>query len=294
MVLNLMMGVGVLLLLRSRRSASGAASLGAGLALALGQLTTARTILFLPGALMWSALAAGPSRAVRLRHTALVALPLMLLIGGWTILNRRVVGAPVLTTTAGQYLWAANNAVTFFYLPTRSMDVSISESFDRLTFDAQERLRRLDGQDVAQDRVFGRWGRQYMGRASRPNRVERRSEGVVADVRPAQSRPGARRITRVRTLLRPPSSPGGDRVVAPQRASKCPRARVYMMLATFGISTAVFLGAHQPQELSRSFPVRVQRRPFSWRCSTRFALSILGPFSLRCSEQRLRIRRIDR
>jgi hypothetical protein len=233
------MGVGVLLLLRSRRSASGAASLGAGLALALGQLTTARTILFLPGALMWSALAAGPSRAVRLRHTALVALPLMLLVGGWTIRNWRVVGAPVVTTTAGQYLWAANNAVTFVYLPARSMDMSISESFDRLTFDAQERLRRLDGQDAAQDRVFGRWGRQYVvahpGRTAW-NAVRKVWSPMSGQLSPVQGRVESLGYALFFVPLHLLAA------IGLWRSSGHPSAHalVYVMLATFGISTAVF------------------------------------------------------
>jgi hypothetical protein len=163
----------------------------------------------------------------------------MLLIGGWTIRNWRVVGAPVLTTTAGQYLWAANNAVTFLYLPTRSMDLSISESFDRLTFDSQEALRRLDGQDVVQDRVFGRWGRQYV--VAHPGQTVWHALRKVWSPMSGQLSPVQGRVESLGyALFFVPLHLLAAIGLWRSRGRASAHALVYVMLLTFGISTAIF------------------------------------------------------
>jgi hypothetical protein len=236
-ILNSMLALGVLLLLRSRRS--GTASIGAGFALAVGCLTTTRAILFLPAALIWSALAAGPSPAVRLRNTVLLALPLVLVLGGWTVRNWRIVGAPVLTTETGQSLWGANNALTFVYFPARSMDATISESFDHLTFDDQQALRRLDGQDVAQDRLLARWSREYA--AAHPAAIALNAVRKVWVAVSGQLSPVRGRLTQLGyALFFVPIHLLAALGLWRSRQGSAPQTLIYMLFLAFAITTAIF------------------------------------------------------
>jgi hypothetical protein len=162
----------------------------------------------------------------------------MLLIGGWTIRNWRVVGAPVLTTAAGQSFWGANNAWTFAYFPVRSMDVSVSESFDRLSFDDQNALRRLDGQDVAQDRLFGRWGRQYV--VAHPGQTAWNAVRKVWSPMSGQLSPVQRRVESLGYALFFVPLHLLAAIGLWRSRGRASAALVYVMLLTFGISTAIF------------------------------------------------------
>jgi 4-amino-4-deoxy-L-arabinose transferase-like glycosyltransferase len=159
---NVLVALAVLLLLQARRLGSWSASLGAGVALALATLTTARVALVVPGALGWCALAGGSTWQARWRTAVLVALPVLLGVGGWTLRNWQRVGAPVLTTEAGESLWIGNNDQTFSYFPLRSIDLSAQEAFDRLGPAERSALDGLEGRDVERDRLLAGWGRQYM------------------------------------------------------------------------------------------------------------------------------------
>jgi 4-amino-4-deoxy-L-arabinose transferase-like glycosyltransferase len=160
-VLNGLVALAVFWLLQSRRPRATAACLGAGVVLGLAVLTTARIAIFLPCAEAWALLAPGLSWRVRVRHAVLVLLPMVFLIGGWTVRNWRAVGAPVLTTEAGESLWVANNEWTFSHFPVQSIDLSAGEAYRRLGAWQQQELDKRQGSEVARDRLLAKWGLEY-------------------------------------------------------------------------------------------------------------------------------------
>lgn len=159
---NVLTGLAIYLLLRSRAENRGAGfRLLAGTILAAATLTTVRLILFVPLALAWVALPSGADRRWRFRDAALVAIPVLLMVGGWTLRNWYVVGTPVLTTESGISLWVANNAATFEFLPDRSVDEIAAVAYERLP---ESRQRQLDatGDAVESNRLLTRWALEYM------------------------------------------------------------------------------------------------------------------------------------
>jgi len=136
--------------------------LAAGLGLALAVLTTARIALFVPLALLWVGLVGAPTLALRGRRVLLVALPVVLLVGGWIVRNWVVVGAPVLTTESGESFWGANNEWTFDYLPDRSIDLAVVKSYEALSPERQRALNGLEDHEVARDRLVAGWGWEYI------------------------------------------------------------------------------------------------------------------------------------
>lgn len=189
-LVNLLIASGVWLLLRASRAEPGRGDLLAGLALALAVLTTARVALILPFALLWVLLQNGRPTASSLTRTLLVALPAALLVGGWTVRNWVVVGAPVLTTESGESFWVANNAWTFEYLPNRSIDLAMGRSYESLSEAQQEALSDLDGHEVDADRLLARWGLDYVW--AHPWQVTvhaARKVWVAASGQPSPSRP---------------------------------------------------------------------------------------------------------
>jgi hypothetical protein len=147
------------MLVRARRSPSPRYCLGAGLVMALAVLTTARMALVVPFVLGWMALG-WPSFRVGIGKAAFLALPVLLLVGGWAARNWQQVGAPVLTTEAGESLWVANGGATFSHFPARSIDLSVVEAYRRLDRTNLETLARLD--DVSRDRLLGAWAVAHM------------------------------------------------------------------------------------------------------------------------------------
>ena len=158
---NLLMALSVWLLLRLRRPRAGLAALGAGIAVALATLTTARIAFFVPCAVLCAGMAPGLTRPARMRRAVLVALPVLILAGGWTVRNWRLLGAPVLTTETGQSLWEANNEWTFSNFPVRSIDLSKGEAYRHLTPEQLDELGK-QGDEIAGDRLLLRWGIEYI------------------------------------------------------------------------------------------------------------------------------------
>ena len=159
---DVLMALGILLLLRLERTPRARWALSAGVVLAATVLVTARLALILPGVLAWACWRAGRSWPVRVTHAALLALPVVVLIGAWLVRNDRVVGAPVLTTVVGESLWTANNAVTLNRFPAQSIDVTKQDAYDALSADERAALAHLAGDDVAVDRLLETWGRDFM------------------------------------------------------------------------------------------------------------------------------------
>jgi 4-amino-4-deoxy-L-arabinose transferase-like glycosyltransferase len=161
-LVNALVGTSVWLLLTLRRPVTGLRPVLAGTALALALLTTARIALIVPCAVGWTLLCAGPSWSVRRRHAALVMLPLVILVGGWLARNARAVGTPVLTTESGESLWVANNAWTMNHFPSETIDLSVRDSYASLTAGERAALRSAGNDEVAFDRILGRWGRDFI------------------------------------------------------------------------------------------------------------------------------------
>jgi len=157
-----LIALAILMLLRLERTEQARWALVGGAALGAAVLVTARLALIVPGVLAWACWRAGRSLRVRLTHAALISLPMVVLIGGWLVRNDRVVGAPVLTTVAGESLWTANNAVTLDRFPAQSIDLTKQDAYEALTADERAALARRGGDDVAVDRLLEKWGGEFM------------------------------------------------------------------------------------------------------------------------------------
>lgn len=159
---TMLMGLAIYLLLRSREVPRGLPfKLAAGVVLGLATLTTVRLAVFLPIAILWVGVPSAPGGRWRIRQAVTVAMPIVLLVGGWMARNWLVVGAPVLTTEAGVSLWLANNPVTLAYLPNRSVD----EIYDVAYAGLPEQRKRLLGSTTGElevDRLFWQWATEYM------------------------------------------------------------------------------------------------------------------------------------
>lgn len=159
---NLLMGLAIYLLLRSREAPRGVPfQLAAGVVLGLATLTTVRLALFLPFALLWVAWPSGRGGPWRFRQAAMVSIPVVLLVGGWMVRNWSMVGAPVLTTESGLSLWTANNPVTTEFLPERSVDEIYDAAHARLP-EERKRVLASQGSELAADRLLWQWAIEYI------------------------------------------------------------------------------------------------------------------------------------
>jgi hypothetical protein len=167
-LLNLCVACSLVLLLSARRTSSGALWFAAGLALALAILTSARVVLFVPLVIVWALAVGGATSRDRSRAAIVLALPIVLLVGAWTMRNWRTVGSPVLTTEAGESLYFGNSPLTFTHFPTESVDLTAGE-LERLPPEMYQALERLEGQDVARDNLFRQMALDYI--AAHPGSV---------------------------------------------------------------------------------------------------------------------------
>jgi hypothetical protein len=157
-VVNVAMALSILLMLRAQRDAATWGWVSAGVMLSIAVLTNARIGLFVPLAIAWTAVTGAGTRLSRLRATTAIALPLIVLIGGWTLRNWRVVGEPVLTTELGEQLWFANNQSTFVHFPERSIDLAAEE----LPSNTRTLLDQFPGTEPERDAMVRRWAIDYM------------------------------------------------------------------------------------------------------------------------------------
>jgi 4-amino-4-deoxy-L-arabinose transferase-like glycosyltransferase len=151
-LLNALVAAAIALVLRSQRTPATLVSVAAGFALALAVLTSARIGLLVPCVLAWS-LAGTGAWADRVRRTALIAAPVLVLTGAWMWRNQLVVGAPVLTTEGGEALFFGNSELTFLHYPDRSIDL-IADETDGVPPPVYETLERLQGRDVERDALY--------------------------------------------------------------------------------------------------------------------------------------------
>lgn len=159
-VTNVLAVGAVMCLLAWWRSGSRWCAFGGGLMLGLAALTTTRVALMVAAAVIW-ALVESRHTWRRFTHAALlVVLPVALLLGGWSVRNWHVVGAPVQSTDIGSSLWTANSAWTFRYFPDQSIDLAKRAAWQHMPRDQFEALLLLDR--VAQDRQLLSLGWMYM------------------------------------------------------------------------------------------------------------------------------------
>ena len=158
---NLLFAASIALLLRAARGHTAWPWLLAGVSLSLAILTSARIALLVPVAIAWVIVAAPGAWTTRARMALLVALPIVVMSGGWMARNWRLVGAPVLTTEGGEGLYFGNSPLTFLHFPERSIDLTAGE-IERLPAPARHALARLSGDDLAVDRLYRGWAIDYI------------------------------------------------------------------------------------------------------------------------------------
>ena len=151
-------------LLKARRSTAPAVWLAAGALIALAAMTRLTVLPFTGLALLW--LVWGGEGGLRQRgvRAITVALPLVVIVGGWVVRNDILVGAPILSSEAGAQLWMAHNPYTFSRYPEHSIDESSALARAAFTPQEQQELRRLG--ELERDRWFRRKALAYM--ADRP------------------------------------------------------------------------------------------------------------------------------
>lgn len=159
---NVLIASSVLLLIVAVRRDRPRWFVAAGLVLALSALTTARLIVFLPAAIAWVAYASRGSASQRAGRAAMVAVPLVLLVGGWIARNAVVVGTPVLTTGTGISLWVANHELTMRYLPNRSIDDAEEAAWLALSAEQRRAVDALAPDHLAQSEYLGSLARASM------------------------------------------------------------------------------------------------------------------------------------
>src|SRR6185436_7326752 len=92
----------------------------------------------------------------------LIGLPIVLMMGAWIARNAAVVGAPVLTTEAGESLWLANNPWAMAHFPAESIDLSVDDSYAGMTASERGAFEKVSADEVARDRLLKSWALDYM------------------------------------------------------------------------------------------------------------------------------------
>jgi 4-amino-4-deoxy-L-arabinose transferase-like glycosyltransferase len=120
--------------------------------LALGAIVLVRVTMapFIGVALLWTASGGAQGNIVeRLRKSAILLLPVIIMVAMWLGQTYRLTGAAVLSSESGLALWAGNNSETFSHYPADSMDESMAEARLKWTAADQAELQRLAGDEIA-------------------------------------------------------------------------------------------------------------------------------------------------
>jgi 4-amino-4-deoxy-L-arabinose transferase-like glycosyltransferase len=157
--------LGVLLLLRARRSGSALAATAAGLTLGAAVLTRASLAPFAAFAPLWLAL---PRRShgglcrQGLRSALLCAGVLALTLSPWLVRSYRLTGTATLSTHAGYFLWVGNNPYTFSHYPSASIDRSRDAAIKALGPEEKAQIQALRGNEAAVDQWFRQKGLEFI------------------------------------------------------------------------------------------------------------------------------------
>jgi 4-amino-4-deoxy-L-arabinose transferase-like glycosyltransferase len=155
----------VLLLLRARRSGSGAMAGGAGLTLGAAVLTRANLAPFALLAPLWLAVP-GQCRMTPWRQrwwAALVcASVLALTVSPWLVRSYRLTGSVTLSTQTGFFLWLGNNPYTFSRYPQESIDRSQAVALAALSSQEKSELQARQHNEALVDEWFWKKGLGYI------------------------------------------------------------------------------------------------------------------------------------
>lgn len=234
-IFNLLTATGIWALIMSRETGRRSWAVAAGVALAAATLTSPRFALFLPCAIAWLA---WPSviTGKRRRLALFVALPIVILVGGWTLRNWRVVGAPVLSTEAGMSFWVGNNASTLMFFPDQSMDMNMGYSRDQLLPARQRQLETAD--EVTVDRLMAGWAFEYVSQhpvQTSVNMVRKVLWAYSGQLSPARSD-----LTQAASLLLYlPLHLMAAIGLWQLRSVAAPQVLVYLLLGSFTLTTAL-------------------------------------------------------
>ncbi|MEQ1949303.1 MAG: glycosyltransferase family 39 protein [Bryobacteraceae bacterium] len=152
----------MLLLLRAMRGGGWKLWCFAGAVLAMAVLTRQTLLPFALCALAWIACFSEGDRARKWKRAAIVAAPVVIMVGGWVARNYAVVGAPVITSELGFQLWNGNNSKTFSRYPAESIDRSADEALASLSQQHRVQLDALGGNEVAENDWFLRKAAAYI------------------------------------------------------------------------------------------------------------------------------------
>jgi 4-amino-4-deoxy-L-arabinose transferase-like glycosyltransferase len=144
----------IMLLLKSRLSASKVVWVIAGLVLGLAVLTRTTLVVFVPFAFLWLLFFAGVTRREAITKTAVVALGFMLVLSPWLLRNYFLIGSPTLSTLSGLTLWAGNNPYTFSNYPIGSIDASVGKAWENLPPGDDTAIKQLSNDEIAQNSWF--------------------------------------------------------------------------------------------------------------------------------------------
>jgi 4-amino-4-deoxy-L-arabinose transferase-like glycosyltransferase len=151
----------VLLLFWAAQERTWMWSILAGATMGLALLTRASLLPFVPLSLLWLlCFSGGPARS-RLRSALLAGVAFSIVVAPWLIRNTVKLGAPILTSQSGRFLWIGNNRATFSHYPEESIDLSTAAAWEALTPAENRELDQIDG-ELARSNWFARKGREYI------------------------------------------------------------------------------------------------------------------------------------
>ena len=152
----------LLLLYRARNAKSKLVWGMAGLSLGMAMLMRPSLTPFLGMTLLWSALVMSGSIRARLGRVAMLAGALLVVLLPWLLRNQIVVGAPILTSQSGRFLWIGNNEDTFSHYPQDNIDASEAEAWLALSPAEILEIQSLADDEVAQSDWFFERGISYI------------------------------------------------------------------------------------------------------------------------------------
>ena len=123
------------MLILYKASASGSRRLWllAGISFGTTILVRASILPFACLVVLWVCASACGSFRDRLAQASCFAVALVAVLTPWLVRNSVILGAPVLTTQTGRFLWIGNNPHTFSHYPEESIDVSESAAWRALS-----------------------------------------------------------------------------------------------------------------------------------------------------------------
>lgn len=134
-----------------------------GISLGVAILTRASLAPFGALAIIWAGSRPGRITIERLLSVSLFVASLGATLAPWLVRNIVVLGSPILTSQTGRFLWIGNNAYTFAYYPSQSIDRSEAEAWRALAPEELEEIRVLANNEIGQQDWFFNKGIEFIG-----------------------------------------------------------------------------------------------------------------------------------